>query len=70
VSVGECAYTRCFPPIQDYEKLNARLPLVHVDINIGLNIYAGHFSFMDGCMDEKFTIYDPTFEINLPNERW
>lgn len=67
VSAGECAYTRRFPP--KHEKTATSVPIFHMELNIGLNLFAGHFSFMDGCMVDKFMIIDDETKKRLPNAR-
>jgi len=74
VTMGECAFTRSYPPRGTYTPANAALRGYgnlrpdSIEVNIGLNLFPGHFAFMDGFTDESFVLPDEATR-DLENSR-
>lgn len=54
LTLGECEYSRSYP------EPNSSLTKSQncVEINIGLVLSAGHFSFMDGCLEDQILFHE------------
>lgn len=62
ITLGECEYTRTYPPPSNlhnfglyYNGQNLQNETNSIEINIGLTLTAGHFSFMDGYLEDEVT---------------
>lgn len=62
VTLGECEYTRTYPPPSTshtsalyYNGQNIQNETNSLEINLGLILTPGHFSFMDGFPDNELT---------------
>ena len=56
VTLGECQYSRAYPEPQ-YGLISETPPVTSspdsMEINLGLVLSPGHFSFMDGCLENE-----------------